>query len=180
MACSLVVFVSQRKLLTASLLAGPPTVPSAFSHDTLSLISHLGTVDLILESVCEILEVGTESEASGDELFHISSPVVTFASPQYLGNEEVVMRVKLHKVVLDASLEVLSLLALKDNEGYREKPQYLKLVGFFCPDTQSPMAWLEGSNGEKLPLLSEEQAVLFARSKVPKLIRAGTDTTMEL
>lgn len=173
MACSLSVFIMQRKMLTASLLSGAPTLPPAFSLEYPELKSHTGIVDLIVESLSEALETGTVSDTNWEDPVTSRLPMVTFASRQYLGSEQVVRRVTLHKVVVDASLKVLSLLAFKGDEGYEGKHGFSKLLAILFPDTQVPVAWLEGKNGERMPLLGEDQAVLFSRSTVPKLIRAG-------
>lgn len=172
MACSLAFLIMQRKMLTASLLSGPPALPSAFSSDLMESKSHSGTMDLILESLCEALETGTISDLHMDETAS-ESRMVTLASPQYLGNEQVVRRVSLHKVVVDASLKVLSFLALKYGKGSEEKQGFSRLLNIVFPDTQLSVAWLEERNGEKMPLLTEDQALLFARCNTPKLIRAG-------
>ncbi|KAG0612970.1 hypothetical protein M758_6G066600 [Ceratodon purpureus] len=172
MACSLAFLVMQRKMLTASLLSGPPALPSAFSSDLMESKSHSGTIDLILESLCEALETGTVPDSHVDETAS-ESRVITLACPQYLGNEQVVRRVSLHKVVVDASLKVLSFLAMKYGKGYEERQGFARLLNIFFPDTQLSVAWFEERNGEKAPLLTEDQAFLFARCNTPKLIRAG-------
>lgn len=172
MACILATFIMQRKMLTASLLSGPSTLPSAFVSACVESKSHSNIVDLILESLCEALETGTHPDSVTDEAAS-HSHMVTLASPQNLGNEQVVRRVNLQKVVVDASLKVLSLLALKHSDVDEEKQGFSRLLSILFPDTQFSVAWLEGRKGEKLPLLSEDQALLFARCNVAKLIRAG-------
>jgi len=172
MACSLASFLMHRKMLTASLLSGPPALSSAFTSDFTEPKSHSGTIDLILETLCEALENGASSDSYIDETAS-ESGMVTLASPQYLGSEQVVRRVCLHKIVVDASIKVLSLLAFKYGIGYEEKPEFSRLFNILFPDPHFPLAWLEGKNGEKMPLLTEDQALLFARSNVDKLIRAG-------
>ena len=179
MACSLAFFIMQRKMLTASLLSGPPTLPSALSSGLMESNARSGTMDLILDSLCEALETGTASDSHMDETAS-EFRMVTLASPQYLGNEQVVRRVSLHKVVVDASLKVLSFLALKYGKGYEEKQGFLRLLNILFPDTQLSVAWLEERNGEKMPLLTEDQALLFARCSTPKLIRAGEITSQLL
>jgi hypothetical protein len=171
MACSLAFLIMQRKLLSVSLLLGPPASPSAFSSDFMESKSHSGTLDLILESLCEALENGTVSDSHMDETAS-ESRMVTLVSPQYVGNDQV-RRVSLHKVVVDASLKVLSFLALKCSKGSAEKQEFSRLLNILFPDTQLSVAWLEEGNGEKIPLLTEDQALLFARCNTPKLIRAG-------
>jgi hypothetical protein len=172
MACSLAFLIMQRKLLSVSLLLGPPASPSAFSSDFMESKSHSGTLDLILESLCEALETGTVSDSHMDETAS-ESRMVTLASPQYVGNDQVVLRVSLHKVVVDASLKVLSFLALKCSKGSAEKQEFSRLLNILFPDTHLSVAWLEEGNGEKIPLLTEDQALLFARCNTPKLISAG-------
>lgn len=172
MACILATFIMQRKMLTASLLSGPSTLPSAFVSACVESKSHSNIVDLILESLCEALETGTHPDSVTDEAAS-HSHMVTLASPRNLGNEQVVRRVNLQKVVVDASLKVLSLLALKHSDVDEEKQGFSRLLSILFPDTQFSVAWLEGRKGEKLPLLSEDQALLFARCNVAKLIRAG-------
>lgn len=178
MACSLASFLVHRKMLTASLLSGPPALPSAFTSEFLEPKSHSGTVDLILESLCEALEIGTSSDSCIDKTASESGMVI-LASPQYLGNEQVVRRVSLHKIVVDASLKVLSLLAFKCDKGYEEKPGFSRLLNILFPDAQFPLAWLEEKNGEKMHLLTEEQSIMFSRSNVGKLIRAG-ETVLQM
>lgn len=172
MACSLASFIVHRKMLTASLLSGPSALPSGFTSDFTEPKSHSSTIDLILETLSEALEIGTSSDSYIDETAS-ESGMVTLASPQYLGNEQVVRRVSLHKIVVDASIKVLSLLAFKHGKGYEEKQGFSRLLNILFPDTQFPLAWIEEKNGDKMPLLTEDQALLFARSNVEKLIRAG-------
>lgn len=172
MACNLALFIMQRKMFTASLLSGPPALSSAFSSEFLELKFRSGTMNLILESLCEALETGTVSDSHMDDA-DPESRMVTLASPQFLGNEQVVRRVSLHKVVVDASLKVLSFLAVQCSKGYEDKQGFSRLLNILFPDTQLSVAWLEDRNGEKVPLLTEGQALLFARCNTPKLIRAG-------
>jgi len=171
-ACSLASFLMHRKMLAASLLSGPPALPSAFTSDLTEPKSHSGTIDFILETLCEALEIGASSDSYVDGTA-CESGMVTLASPQYLGNEQVVRRVSLDKIVVDACIRVLPLLAFKYGRGYEENQGFSRLMNILFQDTQYPLAWLEGKNGEKMPLLTEDQAVLFVRSNVEKLIRAG-------
>lgn len=174
LACGLAVFVTQRRMLTSSLLSGPlAALPNTFDANTVKPDHRAGIVDLILGSLCEALEVGTVVDAGFEELTPSASPFVTFVSPQYRNNEHVVQRVSLHKVMVDAALEVISQLACEEGLGSREKPGFLRLLNLLFPDAIGSVAWLEGRDGLKLPLLSEVQANVFARSKVPRLITAG-------
>lgn len=172
MACSLASFLVHRKMLTSSLLSGPVAQLSALMSDSAEIKSHSGTIDLILDTFSEALENGTSSEPYVDET-RSELGLVTLASPQYLGTEQVVRRVSVHKIVVDASIKVLSLLAFNYGKGYEEKQGFLRLLNILFPDTQFPLAWIEGRSGEKMPLLTKDQAILFARSNVEKLIRAG-------
>ena len=132
MACSLAFLVMQREILAASLLSGSP----ALSSDVMESKSHSGTMDLILDTLCEALETGTVS----DETASVSR-MVTLASPQYLGNEQVVRRVSLHKVVV-------GFFALKYGKGHEVKQGFSRLLNCFFPDTRLSVAWLENRNGE--------------------------------
>lgn len=53
-------------------------------------------------------------------------------------------------------------LTLKCSKGFAEKQEFSRLLNILFPDTQLFVAWLEEANGEKIPLLTEDQALLFA------------------
>eukprot|EP01018_Ginkgo_biloba_P016326 Gb_33307 [translate_table: standard] len=141
---------------------------------------HMYIVDLILNSLCEALRVGTCSLLNEEQAAGIRSPLVTIVSPQYddRGTEKL-LYITLHKIILDAVLGVLSLWFTRENADER-KDSVEKMVQILVPYVagKTSIACLDSGTGQRLPLLSEEQAKSFSRSTNGRIASADNKRTV--
>ncbi|BBN11750.1 integrator complex subunit 1 [Marchantia polymorpha subsp. ruderalis] len=186
LAYTIATLVVRRKMLATSLILGSSSnfIPAKFAGES-GPISRSATVDLVLGTLCKALESGTVTDLTWDELRFIRSPIVTLVTPQVAAHaKELTSRqVKVHQIVVDAALEVLSLLGQHETEEKRKSGTFQKLLTALFPacdtdgqqwgwDLEVPIGWLEDTIG-KQPLLSEAQAVGLIRTNDLMLIKAG-------
>lgn len=175
--------------MASSLLLGPSSsfVSGKDAVDSRH-VSHAVAKDLVTEYLCKALESGTVGDLTWEDLAFIESPIVTLVLPHIASSskELTVLRVKVHKVVVDAALEVLSLLGQEDTEalGFQRLlnllfPSFDHLDQSWRWDVDIPIGWLEEGTG-KMPLLSEFQAKSFVRSKNSRLVKAGRNSPQGL
>lgn len=186
LACCLASFIVHREMVASSLLLGPSS--SFVSGKDLVDSRHIGrasTIELVVQSLCKALESGTVNDVTWNELGLIQSPIVTLVLPHitFDTKEPALLRVSVHKVVIDAAVEVLSLLGQEDTEdktitlGFRQLsnllfPSFNGLDQTWRWDVDFPVGWVEEGSGKR-PILSELQAKSFVRSKNARLVKAG-------
>ncbi|BBN15049.1 hypothetical protein MPTK1_6g16550 [Marchantia polymorpha subsp. ruderalis] len=170
LAYTIATLIVRRKMLATSLILGSSSnfISAKFAGES-GPISRSATVDIVLGTLCKALESGTVTDLTWDELRFIRSPIVTLVTPQVAAHAKKLtsQQVKVHQIVVDAALEVLSLLGQHETEEKRKSGTFQKLLTALFPacDTggqpwgwEVSIGWLEDTFG-KQPLLSEAQAV---------------------
>ncbi|CAM6088323.1 unnamed protein product [Calypogeia fissa] len=186
LACCLASFIVHREMVAASLLLGPAS-SFILGRDEVDSrhVSRAVTIELVVESLCKAVESGTVNDVTWNELGPIQSPIVTLVLPHitFDTKELALMRVNVHKVVIDAAVEVLSLLGQEEIDDKTVKLGFQQLLNLVFPsfndsdqtwrwDVDIPVGWLE-EGSVKRPILSECQAKSFVRSKNARLVKAG-------
>ncbi|KAH9311030.1 hypothetical protein KI387_026065, partial [Taxus chinensis] len=136
----------------------------------------INMTEFILNALYEALGVGTFCQLNDEKLVGIKSPLVTLVAPLNGGGGTMCLRrITLHKIVLDAILLVLSLPVDGENNGKNENAIIERMIEFLLPNVggKTSVAWLESKMGKNLPLLSEDQAIAFSRSKDERIAFAG-------
>ncbi|KAL2636269.1 hypothetical protein R1flu_007748 [Riccia fluitans] len=186
LACTIALLIMRRKVLATSLILGSSSnlIPPEFAGENWTA-TRSATVDLILGTLRKALESGTENDVVWDELNSVESPIVTLVTPRVAlhAKELAVRRVRLHQVIVDAALEVLSLLGQHSGEVKRKEEAFQDLLNVIFPaydteaqpwgwDLEVPTGWIEDT-GVRKPLFSEAQAVNLIRTEDIRLVKAG-------
>lgn len=148
-------------------------------------------VDLFLNSINEALKIGIAPLSDNQVPALALGEYVILKIPCYSNErmDQTLLSIKIQKIIVDAALEIISLIASGPDDSLRSNASYeelLKLLfaGFMLPNYHpssqgSNMAWIERDFGKNLPLLTEQQASSLVRSKDFRLINAGTECFLQ-
>ncbi|XP_057835492.2 uncharacterized protein LOC131045838 isoform X7 [Cryptomeria japonica] len=175
--CTIARLLVQRKELAACLLSMEKEdhLHTAYLSSSISG-QDIYTPDFVLNSLYEALRVGTSCQSTDENIVGIESSLVTLVVPQTDGGDKVSFRrITLYKIVLDAVILVLSLSSSKENHRKNKNVIIENMKEFLLPNVagKTSVAWVESMMGKSLPLLSEEEAIIFSQSKDERIAFAG-------
>lgn len=163
--------VVYRKSLAASLLATVSDGPERTGQKKFNV------ANFMLQTVLTAIQLGTGHDQGWSRFQDVEAPVVGLVTPR----ASTVTRVEVHKMVVDAALQLLAWFANNVLDATKQA-MYDELLELLLPGfthfsktfhDNRMVAWLETSGGQKFSLLSEAQATSFARTKDARVHSAG-------
>ncbi|KAJ7523024.1 hypothetical protein O6H91_18G035100 [Diphasiastrum complanatum] len=180
LACSIASFLLKRKMLAEIILFASTFKVEGPLNESASLVRKSdGTLDCILELLQMALDYDVKIHLDWGKLSSLNSPVVWLVLPNLHGITKIsgTGHVRVLKIVVDAILQVLSWIGCEKNRSKKNSLYQMLLQSLFqnfganCDGLEVPHIQFE--SGIRQPLLSEEQAKGFVRSRDTILMKAG-------